>query len=63
MKQSSLGLIASAAVAMALSATLSFAQGPIESTYMGRRIIIPKSSIPHPGRMHTNYFIVPSRVH
>ena len=32
----------------------------IESTYNGHRIIIPQSSIPQPGRHHTNYFYVDS---
>ena len=62
MKQFSLSAIAGVAIAVALSATLSFAQSPIESTFQGRRIIIPTSSIPHAGRIHTNYFLVPSRV-
>ncbi len=32
----------------------------IESTYNGQKVTIPESSIPHPGRMHTNYFVVGS---
>jgi kumamolisin len=37
-----------------------FAQGRTESVYNGHRIIIPESSIPQPGRHHTNYFFVDS---
>jgi hypothetical protein len=32
----------------------------IESVFDGHRIIIPESSIPQPGRHHTNYFFVDS---
>jgi hypothetical protein len=31
-----------------------------ESVFNGHRIIIPESSIPQPGRHHTNYFFVDS---
>ena len=34
-----------------------FAQD-IQGTFNGRRITIPESSIPHPGQIHTNYFVV-----
>jgi kumamolisin len=37
-----------------------FAQARVESAYNGHRIIIPESSIPQPGRHHTNYFFVDS---
>ena len=37
-----------------------FAQARVESVYNGHRIIIPESSIPQPGRHHTNYFFVDS---
>ncbi len=37
-----------------------FAQARVESVYNGHRIIIPESSIPQPGRNHTNYFFVDS---
>jgi kumamolisin len=37
-----------------------FAQARIEGVYNGHRIIIPESSIPQPGRHHTNYFFVDS---
>jgi kumamolisin len=36
------------------------AQTRTESTYQGHKIIIPASSIPQPGRHHTNYFFVDS---
>ena len=36
------------------------AQGRTESTFNGHRIIYPQSSIPQPGRHHTNYFFVDS---
>jgi len=29
-----------------------------ESTFNGHRIVVPDSSIPRPGRIHTNYFVV-----
>jgi hypothetical protein len=34
----------------------------IESVFNGHRIIYPQSSIPQPGRHHTNYFFVDSDV-
>jgi kumamolisin len=34
----------------------------IESVFNGHRIIIPESSVPQPGRHHTNYFFVDSDV-
>ena len=36
------------------------AQTRYESVYNGHRIIYPESSIPQPGRLHTNYFFVDS---
>src|SRR5664279_5538199 len=36
------------------------AQTRYESVYNGHRIIYPESSIPWPGRHHTNYFFVDS---
>ena len=36
------------------------AQTRYESIYNGHRIIYPASSIPVPGRQHTNYFFVDS---
>src|SRR5271165_2610497 len=51
----------SIALAFLLSVASSYAQR-IESTFNGRRIIIPQSSLPQPGRHHTNYFFVDSDV-
>jgi len=39
-----------------------FAQGRVEAVFNGHRIIYPESSIPQPGRHHTNYFYVDSDV-
>lgn len=39
-----------------------FAQTSIESVFNGHKIIYPSSSIPQPGRHHTNYFFVDSDV-
>ena len=36
------------------------AQARVESVFNGHRIIYPQSSIPQPGRHHTNYFFVDS---
>jgi kumamolisin len=36
------------------------AQARIESSFDGHRILIPESSVPQPGRHHTNYFFVDS---
>jgi kumamolisin len=49
-----------ALMALSLSAYLSpaFAQGLDGSYINGQRITVPESSIPHPGRIHTNYFFV-----
>jgi len=51
-------------VAFFLSVTTSpaAAQGRVESVFNGHRIIYPQSSIPQPGRHHTNYFFVDSDV-
>jgi kumamolisin len=38
------------------------AQARAESVFNGHRIIIPQSSVPEPGRPHTNYFFVDSDV-
>jgi kumamolisin len=49
------------AVGVALFLGVAFpasAQTRTESTFNGRKIIIPQSSIPQPGRHHTNYFFV-----
>ena len=46
------------AVFMALATSPVAAQQRIEGVFNGHRIIYPASSIPVPGRMHTNYFFV-----
>lgn len=62
MKRSSL-IVAAVAIVLSLVAYLSSgsAQEPQTGTFHGRKIIIPESSIPRPGRINTNYFIVGSR--
>jgi len=54
--------ISTVALASFLGAASSaaFAQARVEGVYNGHRIIIPESSIPQPGRHHTNYFFVDS---
>jgi kumamolisin len=51
-------------VVLFLGATSSAAsaQARTESVFNGHRIIIPASSIPQPGRHHTNYFFVDSDI-
>jgi kumamolisin len=39
------------------------AQAADGGTINGHKIVVPESSIPRPGRIHTNYFIVDSGVH
>lgn len=55
-----------ATIGVALFVSVAFspttAQERIESVLNGRRIIYPESSIPQPGRHHTNYFFVDSDV-
>ena len=51
-------VVASAGLALAVSSAS--AQDRVESIFNGHRIIYPASSIPHAGRMHTNYFYVDS---
>src|SRR5580658_625911 len=46
-------------VALGLASSPASAQST-ESVFNGHRIIIPESSIPQPGRHHTNYFFVDS---
>jgi len=54
-----------AIVAIALSVGTYLSSGSAQEhqtgTFHGRNIIIPESSIPRPGRINTNYFIVGSR--
>ncbi len=51
-----------AGIALLLGAYLSpcYGQGLQGSTVNGKKIIVPESSIPHPGRISTNYFFVGS---
>ena len=48
-----------AAIALNISLTPASAQS-IEGVFAGHKIIIPESSLPQPGRHHTNYFFVDS---
>jgi subtilase family serine protease len=54
-----------AAIAVVLSVAAYVSSGSAQEsqtgTFHGRKIIIPESSIPRPGRINTNYFIVGSR--
>ena len=47
---------------VASSSSTAFAQARKVSVFNGHRIIYPQSSIPRPGRTHTNYFFVDSDV-
>src|SRR5271157_4291489 len=48
-------------VGLFLGVTSSLASAQrVESVFNGHRIIYPESSIPKPGRIHTNYFFVDS---
>jgi kumamolisin len=62
MTRSSLTGVLAALAALACAFTLCSAASAqnIESTYNGHKIFIPQSSIPQPGRHHTNYFFVDS---
>ena len=46
-----------AALFLVVASSPASAQKSIESVFNGHRIIYPPSSIPQPGRNHTNYFI------
>src|ERR1700739_216989 len=61
-KNIQIGMFTTVAVALFAGAALSpaSAQTRYESVYNGHRIIYPESSIPRPGRPHTNYFFVDS---
>jgi kumamolisin len=48
------------ACVLGAASSAAFAQARVEGVYNGHRIIIPESSIPQPGRHHTNYFFVDS---
>ncbi len=53
-------LAALVVVVVGLALSPCSAQSRTESVWNGHRIIYPASSIPHAGRMHTNYFYVDS---
>jgi subtilase family serine protease len=55
-------MIVGLALFLGVASSLACAQARVESVFNGRRIIIPESSIPQPGRHHTNYFFVDSDV-
>ena len=59
----SLAIFVIVGVVVSLGAYLSSgsAQEQQTGTFHGRKIIFPESSIPHPGHINTNYFIVGSR--
>ena len=48
---------ARAALFLVAASSPASAQKSIETVFNGHRIIYPPSSIPQPGRNHTNYFI------
>ena len=52
-------LVVAVALFFGIASSPAFAQRT-ESVFNGHRIIIPESSIPQPGRHHTNYFFVDS---
>ena len=56
------GAVTAAAVFLIVAVSPAAAQKRIESVFNGHRIIYPQSSIPQPGRHHTNYFYVDSDV-
>jgi subtilase family serine protease len=49
-----------AAIVLLLGASIVPCSAQIAGSVNGHPIIIPNSSIPHPGRIHTNYFLVGS---
>ncbi|MGD0417942.1 MAG: S8 family serine peptidase [Terriglobales bacterium] len=53
-------LVICVALLMGVASSPASAQTRIESVFNGHRIIYPQSSIPQPGRHHTNYFFVDS---
>ena len=50
------------ALVLSVASNPASAQTRTESVFNGHRIIIPASSIPQPGRHHTNYFFVDSDI-
>src|SRR6202166_94974 len=57
-----IAMIIGAALFLGVASSPASAQKSIESVFNGHRIIYPPSSIPQPGRHHTNYFFVDSDV-
>jgi subtilase family serine protease len=55
-------MIIGIALFLGMASSSASAQTRIESVFNGHRIIYPPSSIPQPGRHHTNYFFVDSDV-
>jgi len=53
-------LVICVALLLGVASSPASAQTRIESVFNGHRIIYPQSSIPQPGRHHTNYFFVDS---
>jgi subtilase family serine protease len=53
-------LVICVALLLGVASSPACAQTRIESFFNGHRIIYPQSSIPRPGRHHTNYFFVDS---
>ena len=58
----SLAVVIAFVLVLAAVSTPLFAQARVESVFNGHRIIYPQSSIPQPGRHHTNYFFVDSDI-
>src|SRR4029077_17411176 len=57
-----IGMIIGVTLFLGVSSSRASAQTSVESVFNGHRIIYPPSSIPQPGRHHTNYFFVDSDV-
>lgn len=55
-------IVVGIALFLGAASSLASAQTRTESVFNGHRIIIPESSVPQPGRHHTNYFFVDSDV-
>ena len=57
-----IAMIIGVALFLGMASSPASAQTSVESVFNGHRIIYPPSSIPQPGRHHTNYFFVDSDV-
>jgi kumamolisin len=55
-----ISMVVAVALFLGVASSPASAQTRTESVFNGHRIIIPESSIPQPGRHHTNYFFVDS---